>query len=47
MIPPKRFDMFPLTGGCPEGLDAFIFFFKNKIVVKPKVICTASDIFCI
>ena len=28
MIPPKRFDIFfPLTGGCSEGLDAFIFFF--------------------
>ena len=23
MIPPKRFDIFPLTGGCSEGLDAF------------------------
>ena len=28
MIPPKRFDIFPLTGGCSEGLDAFRFFFK-------------------
>ena len=32
MIPPtERFDIFPpaLTGGCSEGLDAFIFFFKQ------------------
>ena len=30
MIPPKRFDVFfPLTEGCSEGLDAFIFFFKK------------------
>ena len=29
MIPPKRFDIFPLTGGCSEGLGAFNFFFKN------------------
>ena len=28
MIPPKRFDIFPLTGGCSEGLGAFRFFFK-------------------
>ena len=28
MIPPKRFDIFPLPGGCSEGLDAFRFFFK-------------------
>ena len=28
MIPPKRFDIFPLTGGCSEGLDAFRFLFK-------------------
>ena len=28
-IPRKRFDIFfPLTGGCSQGLDAFIFFFK-------------------
>ena len=31
MIPPKRFDISPLTGGCSEGLDAFRFFFKNKL----------------
>ena len=31
MIPPtKRFDMFPLTGGCSEGLGAFRFFFEHK-----------------
>ena len=30
MIPPtKRFDMFPLTGGCSEGLGAFRFFLKK------------------
>ena len=28
MIPPKRFDIFPLTGGCSEGLDAFRFSLK-------------------
>ena len=22
MIPPKRFDIFPLDGGCSEGIDA-------------------------
>ena len=32
MIPPKRFDIFfPLTGGCSEGLDAFIFFFRRTV----------------
>ena len=25
IIPPKRFDIFHLTGGCSEGLDAFRF----------------------
>ena len=29
MIPPKRFDIFPPTGGCSEGLDAFRFFFTQ------------------
>ena len=33
MIQPKRFDIFPLTGGCSEGLAAFRFFFKNKNIV--------------
>ena len=28
MIPPKRFDVSPLTGGCSEGLAAFRFFFE-------------------
>ena len=28
MIPPKRFDTFPLTGGCSGGLDAFRLFFE-------------------
>ena len=30
MIPPKRFDIPPLTRGCSEGLDAFRFFFKHN-----------------
>ena len=30
MIPPTRFDIFLLTGGCSEGLDAFSFFLKKK-----------------
>ena len=30
IIPPKRFDIFPLTGGCSEGLDDFIFVFKQR-----------------
>ena len=34
MIPPKRFDIFPLTGGCSEGLDAFRFFFKQLPLLK-------------
>ena len=29
LIPPKRFDIFPQTGGCSEGLGAFRFFFKQ------------------
>ena len=33
-IPPKRFDIFPLTGGCSEGLGAFIFFFKQLHLVQ-------------
>ena len=33
-IPPKRFDFFPLTGGCSEGLVAFIFFFKQLHLVQ-------------
>ena len=32
MIPPKRFDIFPLTGGCSEGLeDTSRFFFKLQL----------------
>ena len=30
MIPPKRFDIFPLTGGRSEGLDAFRFSFEQQ-----------------
>ena len=29
MIPPERFDIFPLTGGCSGGPDAFRFCFKQ------------------
>ena len=25
IIPPKRFEIFPLTGGCSEGLDVCVF----------------------
>ena len=35
MIPSKRFDVFPLTGGCSEGLDVCVFFpliLTNKFV---------------
>ena len=32
VIQPKRFDIFPLTGGCSEGLDAFIFFLLNNSI---------------
>ena len=28
MIPPRRFNIFPLTEGCSEGLDVFIFFLR-------------------
>ena len=28
MIPPKHFDIFPLTRGCLEGLDTLRSFFK-------------------
>ena len=34
LIPPKRFDIFPLTGGCSEGLGAFRFFFKHTSAVR-------------
>ena len=30
IVPPKRFDIFPPTGGCSEGLDALRFFFINN-----------------
>ena len=38
MIPPKCFDIFPLTGGCSEGLDAFRFFFQQLYVVAMYVL---------
>ena len=31
MIPPKRFDISPLTGGCSEGLGAFRLSLNNFI----------------
>ena len=31
MIPPKRFEIFSLAGGCSEGLDAFRFFFTQGL----------------
>ena len=40
-IPPKRFDIFPLTGGCSEGLDALLFsldFSFNTIIIKIKTL---------
>ena len=39
IIPPKRFDIFPLTGGCSKGLDAFRFFFKSKLCHKQHCSC--------
>ena len=30
MIPPKHFDISPLTGGYSEGLDAFRFLLKHS-----------------
>ena len=32
MIPPKRFDILSLTGGCSEVLDAFRFVFNHNVV---------------
>ena len=33
VIPPtKRFDIFPLIGGCSKGLDAFRFFLKQQLL---------------
>ena len=29
LIPPKRFNIFPLTGGCSEGLATFRVFFRQ------------------
>ena len=44
MIPPKRFDVFPLTGGCSEGLGAFRFFFKQRVLqyYNSKYYCTTT-----
>ena len=42
-IPPKRFDISPpLTGGCSEGLDAFRFFCKVRVVeLNPPLVLRA------
>ena len=39
MIPPKRFDIFPLIGGCSEGLDAFRVFFKMPHIALVTINC--------
>ena len=46
LIPPKRFDIFfPLTGGCSEGLGAFIFFFKHdKRRTRPQEECFVRSV---
>ena len=36
MIPPKRFDIFPLTGGSSESLHAFRFSFKDGLKSSEK-----------
>ena len=38
MIPPKRFDIFSLTGGCFEGLGAFDFSLDTeaRVHAEPK-----------
>ena len=48
MIPPERFDIFPLTGGCSDGLDAFRFFLKKSNVVASSERCfvQASNMAC-
>ena len=45
MIPPKRFHISPpdLSGGCSEGLDAFIHFFKQQRQQKSGVVFAAHD----
>ena len=47
MIPPKRFDIFPLTGGRSEGLDAFGFFvnptYDSSCIILIAV-CEESDV---
>ena len=47
MIPPKRFDIFPLTGGCSEGLDAFRFLFKKLVLLFERKIRTRLDLLSI
>ena len=43
LIPPKRFDFSPLTGGCSERLGAFRFFFK-KIWFDDLIILMFCDV---
>ena len=44
LIPPKRFGIFPLTGGCSEGLDAFRFFFKGYLAGEKPLISRQSRV---
>ena len=44
MIPPKRFDIFPLTGECSEGLDVFRFFFKNLVFLARSSIGEIAEV---
>ena len=38
MFPPKPLDIFSPEGGCSEGLDAFIFFFKTHSMAIPPLL---------
>ena len=42
MIPSKRFDIFPSDWRCPEGLDAFRFFFKLTVGMLKVPACSSS-----
>ena len=45
LIPPKRFDFFPLTGVFSEGLGAFRFFFKHdKRRMRPQEECFVRSV---
>ena len=39
MAPPKRFDSFPLTGGCSEGLEYSIYSYS-----KVPAVCSIDEI---